>query len=156
MADINDTIEETVDAEIVRVGATDVVGAIQGLNNPDSAYYSSIKGDDFSARLAIAAAITSSIPVDESLGKTINLKNYVVQPVELINEDTGEVNTAPRVILIDDNGTAYHATSTGLLSSLRNMNAVLGEPNVWPQPVPVKVVEQKGRNGFKFFTLKFV
>jgi hypothetical protein len=150
-----ETVEEAA-AEIVRSSATDVVGAIQGLNNPESAFYSSIKGTDFNARKAVAAALTSSTPIDESMGQTIQLVNFIVQPVDLVDDDSGEVTTAPRVILIDDEGKAYHATSVGLLSSVRNIVSVLGEPSDWPEPVAVRVEQQKGRNGFKFFTIKFV
>ena len=151
----DDAVEEA--AANSAVGSTDVVKAIQGLNNPDSAFYSSIKGDDFDTNLKVAAAITNSTPIDDILGQTINLKNFIVMPVDLQNANTGEVTTAPRVILIDDADNAYHATSIGLLTALRNLVAALKmEPSEWPKPVPAKVVEQKGNNGFKFFTLKFV
>lgn len=147
----NDSVEEGV----IVVGATDVTSAIAGLNNPDSSFYSSIKGGDFAARKKVAAALTSSSPIDEHLGETLDVVNVIVMPVELANAQ-GEVNTAPRVILIDANGTAYHATSVGLLSAVRNLFATLGEPAEWPEAVQVKVVQQKGRNGFKFFTINLV
>lgn len=148
--DENEVVEEAASK-----GTTDVVKAIQGLNNPDSAFYSSLKGADFASKKIIAAALTSSTPVDDMLGQVIQLANYVVAPVELTNAETGEVNTAPRVILIDADNKAYHATSVGLLTFLRNLNSVLGEPDAWDEPIAVKIVEQKGNNGFKFFTGQF-
>lgn len=145
----------TEEAVVFSGGATNVVAAIQGLNNPDSAFYSSIKGGDFASKKAVAAALTSSTPIDEILGETIDLVNIIVQPVDLA-DDSGNVNTAPRVILIDSKGVAFHATSVGLLSAIRNLFATIGEPETWPEAVPVKVVQQKGRNGFKFFTINLV
>lgn len=148
----NEAVEEAVQAS----GSTDVVAVIEGMNNPASGFYSSIKGDDFASKLNIAAAMTTSVPIDENLGKPIQLVNFIVQPVDLTNQQTGEVQTAPRVVLIDADGTAYHATSIGLLSSLRNIVSVLGEPASWPQPVGITVQKQKGNNGYSFFTVKFI
>lgn len=150
-------VTEDVDAieEGIVVSATDVTAAIAGLNTPNSSFYSSIKGGDFAAKKKVAAALTSSAPIDEHLGDVIQLVNVIVMPVDLAN-DKGEVNTAPRVILIDADGNAYHATSVGLLSAIRNLLGTLGEPEEWPEPVAVKVVQQKGRNGFKFFTINLV
>jgi hypothetical protein len=133
-------------------GSTDVVSAIKGLNNPDSAFYTSIKGGSFADRKAIAAAVTSSQPIDEHLGETLSIINVIVLPVDLADAQ-GEVNTQPRVILIDSSGVAYHATSVGLLSAIRNIFATLGEPDEWPEPLDLKVVQQKGNRGFKFFTI---
>lgn len=148
-------LEEGVIEEGAVTGATDVVAAIAGLNTPGSAYYTSIKGGDFATRKRLAKALTSSSPIDEHLGETLDLVNIIVMPVDLANE-AGEVNTAPRVILITADGTAYHATSVGLLSAIRNLFATLGEPDAWDEAVQVKIVQQKGRNGFKFFTINLL
>lgn len=152
VAVIDDSVEEAVTAS----GSTDVVAIIQGMNNPAAGFYSSIKSDDFASRMNVARALTTSEPLDENLGKTINLVDFIIQPVDLANQQTGEVQTAPRVVLIGDDGQAYHATSIGLLSSLRNIVTALGEPSTWPQPVGISVVKQKGNNGYSFFTVKFV
>ena len=154
--DVEDTTADDVIEEAVMVsGATDVVAAIQGLNNPDSAFYTSVKGTDFAAKKAVASALTSSEPIDEHLGETIAMRNVIVMPVDLANAQ-GEVNTAPRVIVIAEDGKAYHATSVGMLSAIRNLFATLGEPDSWPEAVPIKVVQQKGNNGYKYFTINLV
>ena len=154
--DGEEIVAEPIDEEIVAVGTTNVVLAIEGLNNPGTRFYSSIKSENFADKLAIASALTTSVPIDENLNKEIKLTNFIVQPVELLNDRTGEVNTAPRVVMIDADGTAYHATSIGLLSSLQNIRSVLGEPSDWPAPVSIQVVKQKGNKGFSFFTIKFL
>jgi len=154
---IDDTVDAVVEeaTEVGATNATDVVAAIRSLNEPGAAFYSSITGTDFAARKKVAAALTTSVPLDENLGREIALRDFVVLPVDLAN-DQGEVNTAPRVILISEDGTAYHATSTGLLSAIRNLIATLGEPATWPEAVPIKVVQQKGSNGYRFFTINLV
>lgn len=135
---------------------TDVAAVIQSMSDPNqNTIYSSIVGDSFATKLEIAAAMTTSVPVDEHLGEVINLRNFIIQPVEL-TDDNGTINTAPRVILIDDDGTTFHGTSVGLLSALRNIVAVVGEPVGWDSFIPIQVVQEKTRKGFKVFTIKFV
>lgn len=163
MATKNTAVEvNEVSAEIAELeestarGVTDVDKAIRNLNDPESGYYSSIKNESFADGLKVASALTSSKPLDEHLGETINLRNFIVMPVDLADEKSGEITTQPRVIIIDDAGESYHATSVGLLSALNNIVAGLNrQPADWPEAIPVKVVRQKGRNGYSFFTLKF-
>lgn len=147
---------ETAEVERQSRGVTDVSAAIAGMNDSSAAFYTSIKGSDFASRKLIAAAQTKSAPLADNLNKEINLRNFIVQSVTLEDEKTGEVNEAPRVTLIDDDGNAFHATSVGLLSALRNIMSTLGEADTWPEPVPVRVVEQRGRSGYRFMTIELV
>lgn len=162
MADKNETVEsveEVATAEVERSqssGVTDVAAAIAGLNDSSAAFYTTIKGTDFDARKLIAAAQTKSKPLADSLNQEIALTNFIVQSVSLQDENTGEIQEVPRVTLISADGEAFHATSTGLLSALRNIIATLGEPHTWPEALPVKVVEQRGRKGFRFMTIELV
>ena len=151
MSEIQETVEQGLE---VSAGVTDVAEVIRGLNDPSAALYSSIKSESFDDRKKIAAALTTSTPVDENLNAVIQLKDFIIQPVDLADAQ-GNVNTAPRIVLIDVDGKAFHATSVGLLSALKNIVAVVGEPSTWEAPIAIKVVEQKGRNGYKFFTISF-
>ena len=135
-------------------GATDVATAIQGLNNPDAAFYSSIKSDSFAGKVKVAAALTNSAPIADALNSEIALVDFIVQSVQIADKD-GTVNEAPRVTLVADDGSAYHGTSVGLLSSVRNIIAVIGEPDGWPEPLKVRIVEERGRSGFRYMTIKF-
>lgn len=116
--------------------------------------YSSITGTDMEARKAVYKAVSAAVPLGDNLGKTIHLKDVIVQPVTSENEDTGEVEDYLRSTLIDADGTAYSAGSSGVASSLRNLFDVFGEPSTWAEPLAVKVVEKKGRKGFKFFSIE--
>lgn len=160
MVDKNEVVaEEVATAEVEERqsrGVTDVSAAIAGLNDSSAAFYSTIKGTDFAARKLIAAAQTKSVSLADNLGAEIALRNFIVQSVNLEDDKTGEVNEAPRVTLIAEDGTAYHATSVGLLSALRNVIATLGEPDSWPEALPIKVVEQRGRSGYRFMTIELV
>jgi len=122
-------------------------GTIQG--------YSSNQATDFGSRVGVVNAMTNAVPVADNLGKTIQLKDVVIQSVTLVNERSGELQEVPRITFIDADGTAYSATSDVLYKDLKNFFAILGTPNLWPAPLPVKVSKEKGKVG-SFFTLSIV
>ena len=115
--------------------------------------FTTIRGEDFSAKLALNNAIADAEPIDKHLDKWINLKDIVIQDVEFSDEDesTGEVTTTPgiMVVLVDDKGKAYRAFSNGVFRDLQRLLNILGDPNTWPDPVSVKVVQTvSGKNRF--------
>lgn len=137
-----------------------IADQVTNLNDGQVAVFSSIKGDDFASKARVLAATTNAVRLDDNLGKTILLKDVVAQAITVNNEDakTGEVTEeeAVRVILLDEDGTSYAAVSTGIFKALTNMFGILGQPHTWPHALPVQVVEEKSRRGFKFFTIKLV
>ena len=115
--------------------------------------FTTIRGEDFSAKLALNNAIADAEPIDKHLDKWINLKDIVIQDVEFTDEDesTGEVTTTAgiMVVLVDDQGKAYRAFSNGVFRDLHRILNILGDPNTWPDPVSVKVVQTvSGKNRF--------
>src|SRR5690625_913848 len=135
--------------------AQSVSAKIANMNAGEVGVYSTFKGEDFKTRVQVAQALSAAQPISDFLGETINLANVVVQAVDVADED-GTLNEAVRVILVDDKGKSYAALSDGLYRSLQNLFGVLGEPSTWPEPLPVRVVEEKSRKGFKFFTIQIV
>lgn len=127
---------------------------IQGLASGNLDMYSSFTGNDFDTQVKMFEAVSNSEPISDNLGKVIQLKDVVVQRVEMSDEDTGEVSEGARVILIDADGSPYHAISQGLLTSLKNLFLMAGEPKTWPAPVPVKVVQKQGKGKNRYFTIQ--
>lgn len=134
---------------------------VNDLNNGQVSVYSSIKGDDFESKKRVLAATTNAARVDENIGKTIMLKDVVVQAIDISDTDdkTGEVtNTeAARIILIDADGSSYAAVSTGLFRALTNLFGILGEPHTWPEALPIQVVKERAKsNAGHYFTVRLV
>ena len=137
---------------------TVIAGDIAGVNlleqfkDPASNFYCSITNDGTrKSQIAIFNAVNGA---DESLSDHINevleVVNIVAHPVTLVDEETGEVIEALRTVLIDKNGKAYTAVSTGIANALSRVMAIVGEPvnGAWEkEPVKMKIKQIKTRNG---------
>lgn len=151
--DDNDAIGTDVETANIN-GAVDV-GSILASMNDQTKVISTIKGEDFDARLTLAGALTNSVKLKSALNTIIEVVDYVITEVTFVSKETGEVVNAPRCVIIDVNGDAYHATSMGVLTALRNIRLAVGE--LWgQQPVKIKPVQQQGNNGWEFITLQVV
>lgn len=138
------------------VAQYNVGAAIASLNDSSASHYSSIKQDTFAGKRAVAKALANSEPIADNLHKEFNLAHVIVQQVGIADEKTGEVTDSFRVTLITDEGQAYHGTSVGLFNSVRQLLSSLGEPESWDEPIPVKVVEKRGRSGWRYQTIELV
>ena len=126
---------------------TSIKAEIRELVTGAPAMYSSIKGDTFEAKRKVLSIVTNSKPVSENLGVKIDLRHIIIQSVTMMNRETGVASEQPRVILIDDKGTAFHAISKGLFLAIRNFIGVLGEPEYWTEPVPIVVKRERATVG---------
>lgn len=154
------TAEETTGTDLVVSDYSKNVRAeISAFSTGDTGIMSTFTGDDFfSVARNQLAATSGSAPIADHLKETILLDNWVIQPVEIADEN-GELQQTARVTLVDTtNGKSYHATGMTLVNSLKSIVAALGGrlPAEWPEPLPVKVVESRTRKGFKFFDLQVV
>lgn len=77
--------------------------------------------------------------IKDCINEVIKVKNVFVEVVKCTNQETGEVSTAPRIVLIDENGIGYQCVSLGIFSALKKLFAVYGEPTTWTKPIPIKI-----------------
>lgn len=145
--------------------SSNVRSVIAAFEEGDTGIMTTFRGDDFfQVAKAQLAATTGSEPISDHLGETIMLDNFVIQPVEMPAVDakgqpTGELLQSARVTLVDStNKKSYHGTSMALVNGLQQIVAALGKrlPAEWAEPLPVKVVEEKSRQGYKFFNIVVV
>lgn len=134
-----------------------IAAALEGMKTGNAGnIMSTFQGTDFATKVKTLKAVTNSKPLSENLGKTIMLENVVVQIIEMPDEKTGVLTEVPRIILVDADGTTYHAISNGIFKSLENTFALLGQPAAWEEALPVQVSEERSRTGFRFMTLNVV
>lgn len=75
----------------------------------------------------------------DCINQEIAVKDLYVEQVEMLNQNTGELQTCPRIVLIDKDGVSYGCVSFGILGSLKKIMSVYGVPT-WEEPVTVKPV----------------
>jgi hypothetical protein len=90
--------------------------------------------------------------IDDVPSTGIAVKYFYVHPVELDGPTEGEIVTAIRCVLIDENGLAYGFVSNYLARDLARMISVFGA-DVWNPPITVMVRQNKGKAGHKFYSI---
>ena len=106
-----------------------------------------VKGDTPEEKaLVFNAANNPQHKINDFINKKIMVKDFYAETLELVNEKTGEVEKAPRIVLIDDQGEAYECVSVGMFSSLKKLIAIFGSPT-WETPLPVIIKQEKVKNG---------
>lgn len=141
------------DLATIQANAGSSVGNdIRALRDNDVAMVSTFNSEQ---RMEALAAISNSTPLTEQVNKEVRIANIVVQEVTLTDDETGEVTQAARTVLVTDEGVALHAVSKGVLTSVRNILSVAGDPSTWPAPLVV-IPTQEGRAPRQYTTLKIV
>lgn len=94
-------------------------------------------------------------PLRDHVGETVRVKDVIMQNVEIADEDTGEVTPGVRCVIVAENGDAYSATSKGIVNALHQVFSIMGEPQTWKKPIPMKVVEKSSRTNsmYRFLSL---
>lgn len=109
--------------------------------------YCSIQGGDRETLARIYnAANNPTHKVGDFINKVIKVKDVLVEIIELENEQTGEVEQAPRVVLIDEKGEAYQAVSQGMFNAVKNAIQIFGAPT-WNDPLPMLIKQVSVKNG---------
>lgn len=90
----------------------------------------------------------------DCINMEINAKDLYIEVVNCTNEETGEVNACPRIVIIDDQGVSYQAVSIGIYSALKKAIQVFGAPT-WDEPVRL-AVKQITKGNKKMLTLNVV
>lgn len=120
------------------------------------AFYCSFRPSSDAAKAELYNAMNNAdVQIGDHIGQIINMRDIIVEPVEIVNDETGEMEKAPRCIIIDTEGHSYTSTSTGIYNALRRLCNVFGSPS-WPNGLPVKVRQINTRGGRRVYTLDAV
>ena len=85
--------------------------------------------------------------------EVIEIKDFVVHPVTILDENTGELVNMLRTVIISADSTSYEAVSVGIANSLHRLIQFVGQPSEWEEPVFVKIKQKKTRTGDNKVTL---
>ena len=125
------------------------VDLVETLKNPMGQFFCSIEDDGTRASKAkiFNAVNGSDEAIADHIGEVLEIVDVVAHPVELVDEETGEIVQALRTVLIDVNGKSYTAVSQGITSALSKVFAIVGMPSWKDEPVKMKIKQVKTRNG---------
>lgn len=127
--------------------AIEKVNIAQELSANATSVYCSIQGGDRKTKAMVYnAANNPEHKVADFINKVINVKDVLVEMIVIENEETGQPDEAPRVVLIDDEGKAYQAVSAGMFNAIKNAIQIFGEPT-WDEPLPMLIKQVSVKNG---------
>lgn len=117
----------------------------------ESVSFCSMKANDNKSKAMLFKAMNNP---EKRIGDCINtlimVKDVYCETVQVVSNETGETEWVPRVVLIDEKGTAYQAVSMGVYSALAKVIRVFGMPT-WNEPIPIKI-KQISRGERKLLT----
>ena len=132
---------------MAEVTAIEKVNLSQELSENATSVYCSVQGGDRKTKaLVYNASNNPEHKVADFINKTINVKDVLVEIIQVENEETGEVEEAPRVVLIDDKGAAYQAVSAGMFSAVKKAIQIFGQPT-WDEPLPMLIKQVSVKRG---------
>ena len=127
--------------------AIEKVNIAQELSENATSVYCSIQGGDRKTKAMVYnAANNPEYRVGDFINKVINVKDVLVEMIIMENEETGEPQEVPRVVLIDSDGKAYQAVSAGMFNAIKNAIQIFGEPT-WDEPLPMLIKQVTVKNG---------
>lgn len=117
------------------------------LSEQSTSTYCSIKAGDRKTKAKLYNASNNpSHKIGDYINKKIKIKDVLVEVIEITDEETGDVETAPRVVLIDEKGEAYQAVSAGIFTAVKKAIQIFGEPT-WEEPLEVTIKQIPVKNG---------
>lgn len=85
--------------------------------------------------------------------KTFVLSDIVIEPTEVVNDQTGEVSIEPRTVFIREDGAAISTISRTVYRSIAQfVDNAAGKD--WRNKVKITIVEGKSRNKRRYFNVK--
>lgn len=127
----------------------------QELSAESPSTYCSVQGGDRKAKALVYNAMNNPTHrVGDCINKKLLIKDVLAEVIELENEETGELQQVPRVVLIDEKGESYQAVSTGIFNAVKKAIAVFGAPT-WDEPLPIVIKQVSlGKNQMLTFDIE--
>ena len=117
--------------------------------NTDNARWASFLPETKADKVALYNAFNNpDVKIADIINQPIDVVDVVLAQVNLVDDKTGEVDSAVRTILIDKEGKTYDATSSGIYNSILTINAVFGSLHYTAdEPLTVVVKQIKTKRG---------
>ena len=105
-------------------------------------------------KLAFNMMNSPNIRLSSMVGKAIHARDYVIDNVNIVNQETGEVQETQRLVIRDDTGETFHTMGRGLVESFNRILDVFGE--TWGDGFNLVVKQINTTAGKRTFTFDVV
>lgn len=128
--------------DIVKVELGSMLAAATGTT------YCSVKadGDRATAAKVYNAMNNPEYRVADFINKEIAVQDILIETVEFPNEETGEIERVPRVVLMSEDGKAYQSTSIGMFNAVKNASLIFGDAP-WKPALTFVIKQRPVKNG---------
>lgn len=103
-------------------------------------------GDRATAAKVFNAMNNPEFRVADFINKEIPVQDVLIEMVEFPDDETGEVDRVPRVVLMTPDGKAYQATSLGMFNVVKNAFHIFGEAP-WEPALTFVIKQRPVKNG---------
>lgn len=118
--------------------------------NAGNVNYSFAASYDLTTEEGQIAAFNAGVVSDHKLvdfaGKTIVMTAWLVEPIEAVNQLTGELENRPHIVITDADGATYEAQSVGLYQALQRLKAIRPVIDA-DNPATIKIISRKVYRG---------
>lgn len=91
--------------------------------------------------------------LNDCVGNEIAIKDIYIEEKNVVDEETGELRIKYRTIIFDENGQTYATGAYGIYNVLKKIVQIYGTPDLWQEPLKVKVAKKPIGNGKQSLTL---
>lgn len=102
----------------------------------------------------LRAVSAAAKPLKECANEVIEIVHVIARPVELMNEETGELTDAVRLVMAGPDGQLWSTTSEPVIRIVSAAGKTAFGLPPWNPPMKFKVVNNKGRGTHYFLTLE--
>lgn len=96
---------------------------------------------------------TSTGSLSDLIGKRIAVQHIVAHSVEIVDQETGEVQDADRIVLVTPEGESYSCVSNGVRRSLQQIMALTNSMPPWDPAMVLDVKQKNTRLGRRTYIL---
>lgn len=110
-------------------GMRDYVAEVEGATNNYMLSFQPETEDE--KKILFKAMSNPDHKLADFINEEIKMAHFYLEVVRLIDEQTGEVTEAPRIVIIDEVGETYQAVSVGVFNSIKSLVRAFGTPETW-------------------------
>ncbi|MBO7308550.1 MAG: hypothetical protein J6V38_02845 [Kiritimatiellae bacterium] len=116
-------------------------------------FFCSFRAETVEEKAALYNAMNApDVQIADHIGQTINMRDIIIEAVDMVNEESGELRTVPRCTIIDVEGNSYASTSAGIYNALRKIAGIFGKSH-FEAGLPVRVQQLSLKGGRRTYTL---